>query len=297
MNVDLATVLVLATGGVLAAAWSVKLVRLAAGLKRASLYWSQPQGDDGGLLYVSLGDSAAQGVGASHPERGYVGLLAERLRTTSGMPVRVVNLSRSGARISDVLERQLPLLRGHRPDLVTVAIGGNDVWGYDAHLFASQVDRLTAALPVGAFIADVPYFMHGHWERAARHATDAVTSSARSRGLTVVQLHEALRRQGWSAMLNQFAADWFHPNDRGYRVWADAFWAQISPVVPFLAARSRHGQDAAPGIRGAASFSGPARHRTSQRESVAVLSRGPMALPASGVPKRLMTTERCDPTR
>jgi len=211
MNVDLATVLVLATGGVLAAAWSVKLVRLAAGLKRASIYWSQPQGEDGELLYVSMGDSAAQGVGASRPERGYVGLLAERLRTTSGMPVRVVNLSMSGARISDVLERQLPLLRGHRPDLVTVAIGGNDLWGYDAHLFASQVDRLTAALPVGAFIADVPYFMHGHWERDARHATDAVTSSARSRGLTVVQLHEALRRQGWSAMLNQFAADWFHP--------------------------------------------------------------------------------------
>jgi lysophospholipase L1-like esterase len=29
-------------------------------------------------------------------------------------------------------------------------------------------------------------------------------------------------------MLTQFAADWFHPNDRGHRVWADAFWARIS---------------------------------------------------------------------
>lgn len=258
MNVNLATVMVLAMGGVLAAAWSVKLVRLAAGLKRASVYWSQPQGDDGGLLYVSMGDSAAQGVGASRPERGYVGLLAQMLRSTSGMPVRVINLSKSGATISDVLERQLPLLRGHRPDLVTVAVGGNDMWGYDADLFALKVDRLTAALPAGAFVADVPYFMHGHWERDARQAADVVTSSARSRGLTVVQLHQALRGQGWSAMLNQFAADWFHPNDRGYRVWADAFWVRISPVVPFLAARSRHAQEAAPGRRGAPPRSRPA---------------------------------------
>jgi len=29
-------------------------------------------------------------------------------------------------------------------------------------------------------------------------------------------------------MLTQFAADWFHPNDRGHRVWADAFWEQLA---------------------------------------------------------------------
>ena len=38
---------------------------------------------------------------------------------------------------------------------------------------------------------------------------------------------EALRAQGPGAGLTQFAADWFHPNDRGHRVWADAFWQQI----------------------------------------------------------------------
>ena len=28
-------------------------------------------------------------------------------------------------------------------------------------------------------------------------------------------------------MITDFAADWFHPNDRGHRVWADAFWEAI----------------------------------------------------------------------
>lgn len=28
-------------------------------------------------------------------------------------------------------------------------------------------------------------------------------------------------------MITDFAADWFHPNDRGHRLWADAFWEAI----------------------------------------------------------------------
>lgn len=31
-------------------------------------------------------------------------------------------------------------------------------------------------------------------------------------------------------MLTQFAADWFHPNDRGHHVWADAFGRVIEPT-------------------------------------------------------------------
>ena len=48
---------------------------------------------------------------------------------------------------------------------------------------------------------------------------------AREAGVTVVPLHAALQARGWKAMLTDFAADWFHPNDRGHRVWADAFSA------------------------------------------------------------------------
>ena len=209
------------------AVWTVRMVQVQQGVKRARQYWAQPRGEPGGLLYVALGDSTAQGVGASRPERGYVGLLAERLRTTTGRPVQVVNLSRSGARIADVLSEQLPRLRELRPSLVTVAIGGNDVRAYDATTFAAQVESLTAALPAGTVVADAPYFMHGHWERHAQQAADTLTRSAHARGLDVVPLHEALRREGWSAMFDQFAADWFHPNDRGYRVWERVFWDTI----------------------------------------------------------------------
>ncbi len=208
--------------------WGVAVLKMGVSVGEDRRYWAQPRGEAGGLLYVALGDSAAQGIGADAPDRGYVSLLAEKLRAATGRPVRVLNLSRSGARIDDLIGSQLPRLQGLHPDLVTVAIGGNDVRAYDAITFARRVDNLTTALPAGTVIADVPYFMHGHWESDAIQAATVVRRSAEQRGLTVVGLHAALQRQGWSAMLTQTAADWFHPNDRGYRVWAQAFWAAVS---------------------------------------------------------------------
>ena len=198
-------------------------------VERNADYWSQPRGDLGGLLYVALGDSAAQGVGASAPDRGYVGLLAQRLRERTGRPVEVINLSKSGARILDVLDSQLPVLAalGRTPDVLTVGIGGNDMGSYDRQVFAAAVERLSAALPAGAYVADVPYFMHGRSERQAQQAADLMRSTASQQGLRPVALHATLREQGWRGMFTQYAADWFHPNDRGHRRWADAFWQEI----------------------------------------------------------------------
>lgn len=219
----------LAVALVLSAVWGLALLRLTRSVGTTASYWSEPRGEPGGLLYVALGDSAAQGIGASRPDLGYVGLLAQRLRERTGRPVEVVNLSRSGARINDVVENQLPALAalGRTPDLVTAAIGGNDVPAYEKDRFAGSVEELVDALPAGTYVADVPYWMHGRWEDDAQAAADVMSAAAFDRGLRTVPLHEAQRRAGWSAMATDFAADWFHPNDRGHRLWADAFWREI----------------------------------------------------------------------
>lgn len=215
---------------VLTAVWAVKLAQLVRSVDANAAYWSQPRGGAGGLLYVALGDSAAQGIGASKPDQGYVGLIAQRLRDSTGRAVQVVNLSTSGARIGDVLDTQLAALDAlpQTPDVVTVAVGGNDIQAYDRATFEAQTDQLTAALPPGTYVADAPYFMHGRRQRDAAQAADHLRTSAAERGLRPVPLHDALKAQGWRAMLTQYAADWFHPNDRGHRVWADAFWSRIS---------------------------------------------------------------------
>lgn len=211
--------------------WGVRLWQLRRSVAQYRTFWSVPRGDAGGILYVALGDSTAQGIGASGPERGYVGLLAERLRATTGRPVQVLNLSRSGARIGDVVVEQLPRLAGLAPELVTVAVGSNDLKQYDATRFRADIDALVAGLPPGTVVGDVPWFMHGGAGRKSGEAAGYVAAQAGARGLAVARLHRAMRERGWSSMITDFAADWFHPNDRGHRVWADAFWEAIDQSV------------------------------------------------------------------
>ena len=75
--------------------------------------------------------------------------------------------------------------------------------------------------------------MHGRWEDDAEQAAETVAKRARAHQLQVVSLHRAQRDRGAIAMLTDFAADWFHPNDRGHRVWADALWTELrrSPAL------------------------------------------------------------------
>ncbi len=197
-------------------------------LHRAAAYWERPQGDPGGLVYVALGDSVAQGVGASTPAAGYVGLLATRLREATGGPVQVVNLSVSGARVVDVL-KQVEVLP--RCDLVTLDIGGNDVRHYHPDRFAEQLSELCGVLPAGTVVADLPYFMHGHWERDALAAGEVVEREAALRNLTVVPVHATMAARGWHGMFRDYAPDFFHPNDRGHRLWAQAFWPSVAAAL------------------------------------------------------------------
>jgi len=200
--------------------------RLANTLHLNARWWKDEGKKEGDLLYVALGDSAAQGIGASKPGRSYVGLIARHLRERTGRTVRVINLSMSGARLREALAIQMPALRRMttRPDILTVAIGANDI--------ERELRALYAAPPAGAIVADLPSFYLGSSERKAREANAIVRRLAAERGFEVAPLHAATRRQGAVRYaLNQVAPDFFHPNDRGYKVWTSAFLPLLDRVV------------------------------------------------------------------
>jgi len=90
-----------------------------------------------GPLWVVLGDSTAQGLGASSPDGGYVGQVLAGLRQQTGLPWRVLNLSVSGALTRDVLGTQLPGMPAGA-DLVTCGIGVNDILYTSPGKFASD---------------------------------------------------------------------------------------------------------------------------------------------------------------
>jgi lysophospholipase L1-like esterase len=191
-------------------------------------WWREQRAEAGKLLYVAIGDSAAQGIGASQPSHSYVGQLARRLQDHTGATVSIVNLAVSGATVELALRDQVPPLRKLAPDILTVAIGANDVIGWDAERFERHYRALLEHLPEHAILADVPSFYILPGRRAVAEANPIIRRLAAERGLRVVDLYRRTARQSVWGMTRQFAGDLFHPNDRGYRVWADAFWPAVA---------------------------------------------------------------------
>jgi lysophospholipase L1-like esterase len=188
-----------------------------------SKWWRDHAKVRGELLYVALGDSAAQGIGASRPDHSYVGVLARLIRDTTARTVRVVNLSVSGATVGLAVQDQLPKLAKYRPDVMTVSIGANDIAKWDPDAFERGLRTILDAVPPHTLVADLPFFYFPQNERKVAVANEILRRLAAERGLTVVRLHHETRLRGFRRMFTHFANDMFHPNDHGYRVWADAF--------------------------------------------------------------------------
>jgi hypothetical protein len=106
-----------------------------------------------GPLWIVLGDSASQGIGATTRDVGYVGVVHEMLRHRDAW--RVINLSRAGAGVADVLNRQLPelaVLTEEEPAaLVSCLVGAEDI-ARRVPGVEHVLRQLIASLPTGTVI-------------------------------------------------------------------------------------------------------------------------------------------------
>src|SRR6202012_1458602 len=125
-------------------------------------------------LWVVLGDSTAQGLGAPGPRGGYVGQTLYQLRRTTGRHWRVLNLSVSGALIRDVVAEQLPRLDGQHPDLVTCGAGANDIMYSSPGKLFSDLRTLLAAVPEDPVMLDLP-LLNGFWGIVGRMSVPYIT--------------------------------------------------------------------------------------------------------------------------
>lgn len=199
-----------------------------------SKFWRERATEPGDLLYAAIGDSAAQGIGASRPDHSYVGFIVRHLRSHTGGAVRVANLAISGATVRMAIDEELPRLAKLEPDILTVCIGANDIAAFDEVRFECEIDELFDALPPHAIVADLPSFYFLPSQKRVLVANRIIRDAAARRDLTVAPLHARTHRQGLWGVSRQFAGDLFHPNDRGYRVWASAFLPAVEARLGML---------------------------------------------------------------
>lgn len=183
-------------------------------------WWEQRNREavgSGRPLWIVLGDSLSQGIGATAPDRGWVGRLADD-PPVSLRGLEVVNLSFNGARTVDVLERQLrvceDLRRHHDVARVTMLIGNNDLmkpsWCRE---LPGTLQRLLDAVPQGTVVGRQPGM-----QRTARLFNRLVETAADRRGLHVADFRIPHLRD----FAGRLGRDFFHPNDRGYAEMAAA---------------------------------------------------------------------------
>ena len=182
------------------------------------------QGPVGDPVWVVFGDSTAQAVGLADVADGYVERVRALLERRDGRPWRVLNLSRSGAVVADVLDEQLPRLAdlvagGWRPALVTAVVGGNDLRRTPTATLLALVPRLVAEVPAGTALASFP---KGIKAAKAVEANALLRGLAATRGLPLVDLWEATGPP-WKGKY----ADGLHPNAVGVGDWVRAFAAAL----------------------------------------------------------------------
>jgi acyl-CoA thioesterase-1 len=196
------------------------------------------------ILYVALGDSTVEGVGATSRSRNYVSRLHERLRSVYPS-ARVTNLGVAGATSVDVRARQVDRAIELRPDLVTLTIGPNDITtqvplaAYEQNLetILGRLRRETTAVVVVNLIPDLavtPRFRQSQHRETVGRLTiafnDALGRTSRAHGAELVDLYAASQREV-PLRPELMSADGYHPSDAGYARWAELVWAGVEARI------------------------------------------------------------------
>lgn len=199
--------------------------------------------------FVALGDSFSEGVGDPRADgswRGWADRAAERMAASSP-GLRYANLAIRGKVLAQVIEDQVPAAVAMRPDLISLAAGGNDLLrpGTDpdvlAQPFNDAVERLGAA---GGRVLLFTGFDPGLFPLIRMIRGKAAAFNAHLR--IIAARHDCLLVDLWSMRVladpRMWAADRLHLGPEGHRRVAlrvcevlglpvDADWREPLPAV------------------------------------------------------------------
>jgi len=237
---------------------AVALLALPA-LARAEHWWVDARSH---TRYMALGDSIAAGRGAMPQTDGYVYLLYRSGAIDDFRDIHLSNAAVSEATSENVLLHQLPQAlpgprrAGFRPDVITITVGGNDLFTLldnpDPTDPAAVMKVLTAFATnmAGVFttICADPHLRHARvfvsnlYEvpkidelipgagLVVQLLNDVLATVARPFNATIVDIHEAFEGRRGLILDELRGADPLdgHPTDKGHRVIADAFRAAMA---------------------------------------------------------------------
>lgn len=195
------------------------------------------------FVYVALGDSTTEGVGASTPQKSFPALVHAAIRQEF-KKAKYYNLGKRGARVSDVLSEQAEVAIGLRPNLITISVGANDIRGrVGSKKFREDLSNLIAKLKTetnGTIVVNnIPDFtslpsLHliiRLWAKISLSRFNLIIrEQAKKYRVAFVDLHTQSKL--FSKNYPEFvSADGFHPSDSGYALWANSLISRIRELI------------------------------------------------------------------
>ncbi len=190
-----------------------------------------------------LGESTVAGVGAKDQKNSLTGQIAYALSRKTGKKILWRALGESGITAKDATETLIDRFPDEKPDIVVIALGGNDVmrlrsrnrWASDLRTFIELCRKnypdapilVTGIPPVGIFPAlpRILRFVLGWNAKLLDRETSSLVTRLKDvyhvpiETLSTVQKKEEI-----------FASDGFHPSPKGYSIWA----SEIADRIPHL---------------------------------------------------------------
>ena len=192
-----------------------------------------------GPKILLAGDSVVFGVGATAPETSIAGLFGRDFPQAT-----IKNIGVSGAE-TDGLVQQLTTVHGQRFDLVVIIIGANDVVHF-ANLTKS-LENLGQGLSLARDLSDQVILMpEGNMgnpplfpqlaslfftPRSRLFRVGAMTIAAQHQTTYVDVFHERKDDYWRKDPTHYYAADFFHPADKGYLDWYTAIRGKVDASV------------------------------------------------------------------
>lgn len=192
--------------------------------------WNAEAAAADGPLWVVLGDSSSQGIGARNPLEGWVPLVLERLRSKTSEPWRVINLAITGGQFDDITEFELPRVdqlreQGQEPQIMSLLAGANNLMAPNSWAKSfDHLDRILATLPAGRSVVARVGVSTPMNSVMARKYNQRIEAAARDSDFKLFWPWAWPSRDG-------MAADKWHPSPKGYGYMLELIWPCFAEIV------------------------------------------------------------------
>jgi acyl-CoA thioesterase-1 len=195
------------------------------------------------FVFIAIGDSTVEGVGATHPSRSYTGIIYSMIKEQFPK-ASYHNFGKFGASSKSVIDDQLGKAIELNPDLVTISVGANDInekvlppkFSRNLRVIIEKLQKETSAKIV---INNLPDFtssaaispMHRRISSLViSRYNKAIEKVASEYDVFFVDLykHSKLYAKHYPELI---AEDNFHPSDFGYALWANTIMTAIQSHI------------------------------------------------------------------